>query len=156
MVRARGRLALLVLLSLAPATAAAETLRVGTSGDYAPFSRVVGGDDPDGDDADPRYEGFDIEVARAYAEERGVDLVFVRFAWPELLADLAKGRFDVAMSGVTLRPERSLAGRFSVPTTESGALALVVDPHAHPNLEALNTPGVRICLLYTSPSPRDA
>jgi cyclohexadienyl dehydratase len=48
----------------------------------------------------------------------------VRFRWPQLLADLQAGRFDVAMSGVTVEPERSIAGRFSVPVAESGAVLL--------------------------------
>jgi chorismate mutase-like protein len=71
-------------------------LRVGTSGDYAPFSL-------DG-------AGFDVEVAQALAAELGARLVWVRFEWPTLRADLEAGRFDVAMSGVTWRPERALQG----------------------------------------------
>ena len=90
-------------------------LRVGTSGDYAPFSSGDGGS----------RAGFDIAVARAYAEERGLGLEFVRFRWPDLVRDLAAGRFDVAMSGVTVQPRRSLAGRFSVPVVESGAVLLM-------------------------------
>ena len=48
-------------------------LRVGTSGDYAPFSSTGEGSSP---------AGFDIAVARAYAQERGLGLEFVRFRWP--------------------------------------------------------------------------
>lgn len=91
-------------------------LRVGTSGDYAPFSLAEEGGAP---------SGFDVAVARAYAKERGLEIEFVLFRWPELVRDLEAGRFDLAMSGVTVRPRRSVAGRFSVPVVESGAVLLM-------------------------------
>ncbi len=118
----------------AAAAAAPAKLRVGTSGDYAPFSVGQGA----------RARGFDLEVARAFAAERGLDLEVVTFRWPRLESDLASGRFDVAMSGVTVRPERSLAGRFSVAVAESGAVALVRDPALHASLDALDDPELRI------------
>jgi cyclohexadienyl dehydratase len=93
----------------------AATLRVGTSGDYAPFSQL---------DAAGRRSGFDVEVARAYARERGLRIRWVPLRWAELDRDFAGGRFDVVMSGVTVRPERSLAGRFSVPVARSGLVLL--------------------------------
>jgi len=92
-----------------------DVLRVGTSGDYAPFSEAVG---------DAR-RGFDVDVAVRFARDSGRRLEWVPFRWPELARDLAAGRFDVAMSGVTVRPERSLAGRFSLPVVETGAVLLV-------------------------------
>lgn len=120
----RGRrpaLCLLVAwLAAAPLAARAEqpgVLRVGTSGDYSPFSTAKG-EDP------VEYSGFDIAVARAYAADRGLELRFIRFRWPALLESLRDDRFDVAMSGVTVRPERSAAGRFSVPVARTGAVIL--------------------------------
>jgi len=95
----------------------AEPLRVGTSGDYPPFSRAVG-------EEVVEFEGFDIELARAYAVARGRAIEFVPFRWPELTAALTANRFDVAMSGVTMRPERSAIGRFSVAVAETGAIVL--------------------------------
>lgn len=96
-------------------------LRVGTSGDYAPFSVFQGAEGSE------RYQGLSPSLARAFAQHRGVEIEFVPFRWPDLLKDLASGRFDVAMSGITIRPERSLAGRFSLPITTSGAVILVPD-----------------------------
>ncbi len=121
-------------VAVAATAAASAKLRVGTSGDYAPFSVGRGGD----------AGGFDVELARAFAAERGLDLELVAFRWPRLERDLASGRFDVAMSGVTVRPERSLVGRFSVPVAESGAVALVRDPALHASLDALDEADVRI------------
>jgi cyclohexadienyl dehydratase len=129
--------ALAALLGSPPRPAAAEEaappLRVGTSGDYAPFSG--GGEDS--------FRGFDVDLARRYAADRGRELVLVRFRWPRLLEDLAERRFDVAMSGVTVRPERSIAGTFCVPVAETGAVALVpADTWAA--LDELDRPHVRI------------
>lgn len=92
-------------------------LRVGTSGDYAPFSQW-----PEKAGAPT---GFSIDVARAYAADRDIELEWVRFEWPGLAKDLASGRFDVALSGVTVRPDRSIQARFSTPLTRSGAVVLV-------------------------------
>jgi cyclohexadienyl dehydratase len=111
------------------------TLRVGTSGDYPPFS--------DGSRSSG-YEGFDVSVARVYAEERGLALEWVPFRWPRLLEDLAAGRFDVAMSGITVRPERSAVGRFSVPVVESGAVVIVREPDRWDRAEALDTRVARV------------
>ncbi len=94
-------------------------LRVGTSGDYPPFSEAVGG----GGDVSA-YRGFDIEVAAAFARDEGFEIEWVRFSWPELVSDLRADRFDVAMSGVTVRPERSAVGRFSIPVVDTGAVLL--------------------------------
>jgi cyclohexadienyl dehydratase len=90
-------------------------IRVGTSGDYAPFSELGAGG---------RRDGFDVEVARAYAQERGLRIRWVPLRWAELDRDIAAGRFDMVMSGVTVRPERSLVGRFSVPVATSGVVLL--------------------------------
>jgi len=140
----RRRLACLVpLLALLGTSGDAEAgggiLRVGTSGDYAPFSTVQPG-------APPSYEGFDVAMARAYTQERGLVLELVEFRWPQLAEDLGAGRFDVAMSGVTVSPPRSLAGRFSVPVAESGAVALLRNPERFSKLEKLDQRAVRIAV----------
>jgi cyclohexadienyl dehydratase len=105
---------LALVVGCAGADAPAPVLRVGTSGDYAPFSTAG----PEG------RGGFDVEVARAYAKERGLRIRWVPLRWRALDRDFAADRFDVVMSGVTVRPERSLAGRFSVPVATSGVVLL--------------------------------
>ncbi|MBW2391259.1 MAG: transporter substrate-binding domain-containing protein, partial [Deltaproteobacteria bacterium] len=95
-------------------------LRIGTSGDYAPFSETVEGSQG--------YRGFDISLAEAFARDRGYEIEWVKFRWPELAADMRSGRFDLAMSGITVRPDRSVIGRFSVPVMTSGAVLLYSVP----------------------------
>jgi cyclohexadienyl dehydratase len=107
-VRAARLLALLLAFAAcahAPQRTPPLELRVGTSGDYAPFSERDASA-PDG------LAGFDVELVRRFAAERGVRPVWVRFRWPELAGDLRAGRFDVAVGGVTVRPERIALGRF--------------------------------------------
>ena len=90
-------------------------LRVGTSGDYPPFSLA----------RENGVEGFDIAVAQRFADDTGRRVQFVPFRWPDLAAALAAGRFDVAMGGITMRPERTFAGSYTRPVVETGAVVLV-------------------------------
>jgi cyclohexadienyl dehydratase len=132
---------LLALIATISAAAAQQTtpLRVGVSGDYPPFS-FAPGEDP------AELQGFDLAVGRAYAAHRHRELEMVRFRWPELLSDLAGDRFDVAMSGITIRPERSVAGIFTVPVMASGAVVLVREDAGFADLASLNRPAVRIAV----------
>ena len=109
----------LVALAAGPVRAGEPAeLVVGTSGDYAPFSVAVAG---------PGFEpsGFGPELVAAFAAERGLALRFVAFSWPDLTSDLREGRFDLAAGGITVRPERGLVGRFTVPVATSGVVVLV-------------------------------
>lgn len=89
---------------------ASGVLRIGTTGDYEPFSL----------ESEGRLRGADIELALALAGQLGVQPVFVRTSWPTLLDDLAADRYDVAMSGITVTDERSRRGDFSVPYQAGG------------------------------------
>jgi cyclohexadienyl dehydratase len=120
----------LVALSSPGGSSTAPPLRIGTSGDYAPFSFAS-------ETAPGGFDGFDVALARGFAQAEGRPLELVRFRWPELDDALREGRFDVAMSGVTVRADRSLVGRFSLPVAESGAVALVRDGGRFPDLAAL-------------------
>ena len=112
----------MVFLLLVAARVAAEAvpqtlvLRVGTSGDYAPFSFR---------DASGALTGFDVAVARRFGEDRGRPVVFEPFRWPDLIAQLRAGVFEVAMSGVTVRADRALFVGFTRPYAMSGAVAVI-------------------------------
>lgn len=116
----------------------APPLRVATSGDYAPFSVWQSGE------VEP--QGFSTDVARAYARDRGQRIEWIRFRWPELAAEIEAGRFDLALSGITIRPDRSLAGRFSLPLTRTGAVALVGAQSPLRTPMDLDRPGIRIAV----------
>jgi cyclohexadienyl dehydratase len=116
----------------APAPEAHAFLRVGTSGDYPPFSEaapVAGG-----------YRGFDVDVAERFARDAGLTIRWVPFRWPDLGSRLAAGDFDVAMSGVTWSPDRAVTG-FMTRTVAVGGPCVVGTPAA---LEAPVGPGLRV------------
>jgi cyclohexadienyl dehydratase len=120
----RGTAALLLVLALVGCATRAP-LRVGTSGDYAPFSK--GG------------EGFDVDVARRFAAELGRPLELVPFRWPELAERAARGDFDVAMSGVTWRADRDVHGWLSLAVGQGGPCWIGA---AEPASVAVNRGGV--------------
>ncbi|MEZ4334655.1 MAG: transporter substrate-binding domain-containing protein [Myxococcota bacterium] len=113
-------------------------MRVATSGDYAPFSRWP--------ESAPEPEGFSVAVARAFAEASGRRIEWIRFDWPGLAADLAAARFDLALSGITIRPDRSVAGRFALPLVSTGAVALVSADSTLRGPTDLDRPAVRIAV----------
>jgi len=92
-----------------------EELRVGTSGDYAPFSSL---------NAAGERTGFDIELAERLAADLGVSLRWVPFRWPELGRQLAAGEFDVAMGGVSWQPARAAAGYMTRALARGGPCVL--------------------------------
>ncbi len=151
----RAAVAALLVLLLPAASArgdeaaqAPKILRVATSGDYAPFSFAAPGTPTDaniGSDGKP-LTGFDIEIATRFARDNGYQLEFVRFRWPEFGHMLAVGGFDVAMSGVTLKPERSVAGRYSIPVAVTHAVALTWPGSGATTVEDLDRQSRRIAV----------
>ena len=121
----------------APSAEPAESsvLRVGTSGDYAPFSTR---------DARGQPQGFDVELATQLARDLGVELRWVPFRWPELGQKLAAGEFDVAMGGVTWQPARDVAGYMTRAVARGGPCVLdnAAAPRAAVNRVAVNRGGI--------------
>src|SRR5690348_10672396 len=71
--------------SLFDTIAARGTLRVGTTGDYRPFTYL--------DLQTHEFEGVDIDMARSLGKALGVKVEFVQTSWPKLAADFAEGKF---------------------------------------------------------------
>src|ERR1700743_1967111 len=76
----------------------AGVLRVGTTGDYTPFSLIQ----PDGS-----YRGADIDMAHDLARRLGVGVAFVPTVWVDLLDDFLADRFDIAMGGGPITAPRA-------------------------------------------------
>ncbi|WP_263262812.1 transporter substrate-binding domain-containing protein [Pseudomonas sp. RIT-PI-S] len=87
-------------------------LRVGTTGDYKPFSYKAAGDG--------QFIGLDLDIARGVAESLGVKLEVVPTSWPTLMADLAADKYDLALSGVSVNLERQKKAFFSIPYQRDG------------------------------------
>jgi cyclohexadienyl dehydratase len=116
---------------------AAGVLRVGTTGDYTPFSLKR----PDG-----AYEGADIDMARDLAATLGARVEFVPTVWVDLLDDFLAGKFDIAMGGVTVNEARAARAFFSIPTFVDGKRPLCrrADRGRFTSIDAINRPGVRV------------
>lgn len=66
-------------------------------------------------DEDDNLVGFDVEVAKAVADELGVDVQYQEGEWDGLLAGVQSGRYDIMVNGVGYTEERAQAYTFSDP-----------------------------------------
>jgi cyclohexadienyl dehydratase len=116
----------------------AQVLRVGTTGDYQPFSAL--------DKTTGAYSGFDVDMARGLAEALGVRLTFVPTAWPNLAQDLKAGAFDIAMGGVSVTLDRQKIGFFSDPYLRDGKtpIARCADVSRYQTLADIDRREVRV------------
>lgn len=140
-----GWLLLLALCSSAAAqtgstldrVVASGTLRVCTTGDYAPFSAL---------NASKEYEGIDIDLARSLAGSLEARAEFVPSKWATLLDDLSAGRCDIVMGGVSINLVRQRRAFFSMPALVAGkaAIARCSDKGKYGTLAAIDRPGVRV------------
>lgn len=113
-------------------------LRVGTTGDYPPFSAWH--------QADGSFAGIDIELARELASSLGVEARFVRTSWPQLSNDLLANRYDIAMSGVSVTLARQRIGLFSQRYYLGGKtpIARCTERARFSSLERIDQPGIRV------------
>lgn len=111
-------------------------IRVGTTGDYLPFSYMNG----------DTLSGIDIELAGELALSMSVTVEFIPTTWPTLMDDLMADKFDIAMSGVTITDERQRVAMFSVPMHEGGKAAISRDAETEKfdTLAEINQPQVRV------------
>ena len=75
----------------------AGVLRVGTTGDWNPMSVR--------DPASNAYQGFDIDVMQALADDMGVTIQFVPTAWATLVNGLVADKYDITTSA-SITPQR--------------------------------------------------
>ena len=87
-------------------------LRVGTTGDYKPFSFRIGRSN--------NFIGSDIELAASLAQALNVKLQLVSTSWPSLMQDFSAGKFDLVISGVSITAERQKVAQFSIPYLNDG------------------------------------
>ena len=113
-------------------------IRVGTTGDFSPFSYQSNGI--------AGYQGIDIELAKDLAESLDVEVQFVETTWSNLLSDLAADKFDIGMSGITIKLLRQREALFSIPLLSSGKVAITRDENVekYQTLDAINQPSVRV------------
>ncbi|MFI4927871.1 MAG: gamma subclass chorismate mutase AroQ [Burkholderiales bacterium] len=115
---------------------ATQVLRVGVTGDYAPFTLDSGG----------ALSGVDVDLAQRLAEHLHAQAVFIHTSWRSLLHDLAENDFDVAMGGISVTPERQSQGAFSVPYASGGKtiIARCAQAAQFSDLAHVDRPKVRV------------
>jgi proton glutamate symport protein len=115
-------------------------LRVGFNPHVIPFSyRNAAG----------QLVGFDISYAYRLAQDLGVSIELVPFAWPTLAGDLVDHRFDIAMSGIYDTDQRIQALTVSPPYYATPLALIVPSPRAETFLEAegaLSRPGLKLAV----------
>jgi cyclohexadienyl dehydratase len=117
-----------------------KVLRIGTTGDYPPLSFY--------NKSKRRYEGFDIDMGKKLADYLGVRVEYIPTTWKHMGRDLRVGRFDIAMSGITVTPEKESAFYFTTPILEDGIgiLAPCQNKNKYKDLSNLNLYGIRIAV----------
>ena len=110
----------------------AKVIRVGTPGDYRPFSIKT----------DAGYSGHDIDVIETMAKELGVKIEYVPTTWPNLVKDLQGDKFDVAVGGITRNVNRMRIFDMLPGYAPFGKVALVraADKAKYTSVDAMNQP----------------
>ncbi len=92
-------------------------IQVATDATWKPFEYV--------DDATKAIVGFDIDLMNAIADKANLDIEFVNVGWDALLAGMAQGTYDVAISSITIREDRKKDMLFSNPYYAAGQIVTV-------------------------------
>ncbi len=96
--------------------ASATKIRVATDATWPPFESV---------NDQKQIEGFDIDLFNAIAEKAGLELEFVNVGFDPLLAGMAQGTYDAAISSITITDERKKDMLFSDPYYAAGQIVVV-------------------------------
>jgi len=72
-----------------------------------------------------QIDGFDRALMEAVAKQAGFEVEFVNVEWAGLLGGLTTGKYDAAISSITILEDRKQKMAFSVPYLKSG-LSIVV------------------------------
>jgi chorismate mutase-like protein len=112
-------------------------LRIGTPGDYAPYSLT---------DSDQHRLGADIAQAREIAFSLGLRAEFVATSWAALLDDARANRFDIAVGGISVTPERAAVVSFTKPYLEDSKQPVVRcgEQHRYDTRREIDAPGVKL------------
>ncbi|GLO72901.1 amino acid ABC transporter substrate-binding protein [Phaeobacter inhibens] len=102
-------------LTAAPSAFASDTLRVGMSGGYFPFTFV----------RQDVLQGFEVDVMNAVAEETGLEVEFVTMSFSGLIGALESDRIDTIANQITITPERSAKFAFTQAYVIDGAQVVV-------------------------------
>ncbi len=108
---------LALILVTAGCSSKSSTVKVATDATWPPFEVV--------DENTKEIVGLDIDLFKAIAEKEGLKLEFVNVSWDPLLAGMAQGTYDAAISSITITEERKKDMLFSDPYFAAGQIVTV-------------------------------
>jgi glutamine transport system substrate-binding protein len=94
-----------------------EVLKVGTDTSYVPFEFL--------DQKSGEYVGFDIDLLKAISEEAGFEYEIKPMDFTGIIPALQTKNLDLAIAGITIKPEREEVIDFSAPYYDAGTAILV-------------------------------
>jgi polar amino acid transport system substrate-binding protein len=109
----------LLLISLAATSCSSNPtkIRVATDATWPPFESIS--------EQTKQVEGFDIDVMNKIAEKEKLDIEYINVAFDPLLAGMAQGMYDAAISSITITEDRKKEMLFSDPYFEAGQIVTV-------------------------------
>ena len=111
-------------------------IEIATEPYFAPYEFI----DPS-KEGDAQYVGMDMEVAKVIAEKLGVELKIVPLDFTPLLAAIADGKYDLAISAIAYSPSRAEAMNLSdvylASDTGYGFLCRTEDKDKYTSIESL-------------------
>ena len=96
---------------------AAEQLVVATNAEFAPWEYKEGN----------QFYGIDMEIAKLFADELGLELVIDDMEFDAVVGAVGKQNVDIAMSGITITTERLNVINFSEPYYTESIVCVVKD-----------------------------
>ena len=114
------------------------SLKIGTTGDYKPFSFW--------NPTNNAFEGLDIDLAQMIGKDMNREVEFVKTTWQTLSSDITKNKFDIAMSGITRTPQRIELLGMSIGYVKIGKSPLIrtIDKEKYKTIEEINQPKVTV------------
>lgn len=92
------------------------TLVVGTDATYPPMEYI---------NDDGEFAGFDVDFAKALADELGMDVEFINSDWAGIIPSLNADKFDIIISSMTINETRMQEVNFSDPYFYAGQVIVV-------------------------------
>jgi polar amino acid transport system substrate-binding protein len=110
-------------------------LRVGTVGGNAPYSSINPSGEP---------EGYDVEIAKAFAASLKLKTEFTIVDSPGRITALQTHKVDIVVANFTYTPERSTAVAFTEPYLIVGVSFIVPKNSSIKSVDELNSPDRKI------------
>jgi cyclohexadienyl dehydratase len=123
--------------SPSPRTVESRVIRFGLTADYPPFAYRR---------TDGALAGADVVIAKRVARMLGARAEFEVTTWQTLAADFSADRFDIAIGGLTVTPEREALGVFSRALLQDGKrpLARCAEKRRYVTIAQIDQTGVRV------------